>query len=326
MRAAACLLLLLGGCGALENPGAGDGTLSLVVMSFNIWGAGGNRGRPIDETVAVIRKAEADIVGLQETRAEGDPCDASCSPAGPSAATEIAAALGYYVYEQTQENDALWANAILSRFPIREATPNDLGVSIDASGREVFIFNVHFTDFPYQPYQLLGIAYADAPLLETEAQAIAAANAARGSAVDLLVGELGIADEADAVFITGDFNEPSFRDWTARATEAGLHPVPVHYPATARIEAAGFRDAYRVVHADEVARPGLTWTPLGDPNDPGDHHDRIDYVFVRGSSVRIGDAAVIGESPENADIVMTPWPSDHRAVVATVRFEPAGHR
>jgi exodeoxyribonuclease III len=37
--------------------------------------------------------------------------------------------------------------------------------------------------------------------------------------------------------------------------------------------------------------------------------------------VRVEKAEVVGERPERADIVVTPYPSDHRAVVATVVIE-----
>ena len=81
-------------------------------------------------------------------------------------AAKIAAALGYHYYDQTKQNDALWANAILSRYPIGKATPNDTGVEIDVDGRKVHVFNIHLDDSPYQPYQLLGIEYGDVALPE----------------------------------------------------------------------------------------------------------------------------------------------------------------
>ena len=81
---------------------------TLRVMSFNIWGGGANEGKGIEETVAAIKAAGADVVGLQETRLETDPCTAEVCPAsGDSVAPAIAAALGWHVYDQTAENDAL---------------------------------------------------------------------------------------------------------------------------------------------------------------------------------------------------------------------------
>jgi endonuclease/exonuclease/phosphatase family metal-dependent hydrolase len=290
-------------------------------MSYNIWGGGANEGKPVDETVAVIRAAGADIVGIQETRLESDPCTADvCPPAGESIAAAVAAALGFHHHDQTAVNSALWANAIISRYPIGQASPNDLGVAIDVEGRTVWAFNIHLDDSPYQPYQLLGIEYGDAPFLATEAEAVAAAEATRGEALGLLTADLAAAEGADAAFIFGDFNEPSHRDWTAAAAAAGRHPIAVRYPTTLAVEALGFVDAFRAVFPDEVARPAFTWTPTSDEADPEDHHDRIDFVFARAPALTVEGAAIVGEKAPEADIVVTPWPSDHRAVAATVRF------
>lgn len=126
-----------------------------------------------------------------------------------------------------------------------------------------------------------------------------------------------------ASFVFGDFNEPSHRDWTARAVAAGQQPLAVEYPSARAIERRGFRDALRSVFPDAVAKPAFTWTPTTDVNDPEDHHDRIDYVLVRGRGVAIESAAIVGEASPAADIVVRPWPSDHRAVAATVRL-PCG--
>ena len=58
------------------------------------------------------------------------------------------------------------------------------------------------------------------------------------------------------------------------------------------------------------------------PDDPADHHDRIDLVFARGESLHVVDARIVGEHAPEAGLVVSPWPSDHRAVVAEVRFSP----
>jgi exodeoxyribonuclease III len=44
-------------------------------------------------------------------------------------------------------------------------------------------------------------------------------------------------------------------------------------------------------------------------------------VLVGGRGAKVRDAKVIGERPEKADIVVTPYPTDHRGVVATVEVE-----
>lgn len=311
-----CLALLLS---ALALPARAE--TQLTVMTFNIWGGGVNAGKPVDETVAAIRAAGADIVGVQETRAEADPCTAdSCPTAGPSAAVAIAKALGFHVYDQTAENPALWANAVISRWPIGPATPHDLGVTIDVDGRPVHVFNIHLPDAPYQPYQLLNIEYGPHPFIKTEAEAIAEARRARGAGIDLLLSEIAAVPAGEPVLVFGDFNEPSDKDWTEKAVAAGHQPVAVRYPSTAALEAAGLVDVFRTAFPDEVAKPAYTWTPTTAPDDPEDHHDRIDFIFARAPGLTVHSAAIVGEKSPEADIVVTPWPSDHRAVAAKIWF------
>lgn len=294
---------------------------TLTVMSFNIWGGGANEGKGIEETLAVIRAVNPDIIGIQETRLESDPCTADhCPAAGPSVAPALAAALGFHLHEQTAENPALWANAVLSRFPIGAPSANDLGVPITVEGRTVWAFNIHLDDSPYQPYQLLKIEYGDAPFIATEAEAIRFAEETRGPALALLAADMKAAEGAAAAFVFGDFNEPSHRDWTAEAAAKGTHPIAVAWPTTRAVEAMGFTDAFRAVYPDPVARPAFTWTPTGDPADPEDHHDRIDFVFARAPGLVVEAAGIVGEKAPEAEVVVTPWPADHRAVFARIRY------
>lgn len=306
--------LAVAGCGSDSSE-----STELTVMSFNIWGGGANEDKPVDDTVAAIEAVDPDVVGVQETQLEGPKCTANhCPPRGPSVAREIADALGYYVYEQRTVNDALWANAILSRYEISDPTPNDLGARIDVPGKEVYAFNIHLDDAPYQPYQLLDIPYGGAPFIDTEAEAIRSAERTRGPALELLDADLAEADDADATFVFGDFNEPSGHDWTQEAVDAGNQPIAVDWPTTRHLEDEGFVDAFREANPDPVAKPAFTWTPAGDPSDKNDHHDRIDFVLARGDGLEVSDAVIVGESEPEADVVVEPWPSDHRAVAATV--------
>ncbi|MDH5241541.1 MAG: hypothetical protein OEW73_12220, partial [Gammaproteobacteria bacterium] len=128
------VLLITAACGSGDEE---QPPIRLTVMTFNVRGAGANEGKSIDETLAVIQRFKPDIVGLQEVRREAVPCTSTCPPDGPSVASDIAKALGFYVYEQQQENEALWANAIISKFPVKRSTPNDLGVVLDAGDFEI---------------------------------------------------------------------------------------------------------------------------------------------------------------------------------------------
>ncbi|KAF9113348.1 hypothetical protein BGX27_001737 [Mortierella sp. AM989] len=75
-----------------------------------------------------------------------------------------------------------------------------------------------------------------------------------------------------------------------------------------------------------IERPGPTWTVLKHEMEAIDHYDRIDYIFGlnrESSPIALKEVAIkMGEelcrSGEKNDRVLKPWPSDHRAVVATV--------
>jgi endonuclease/exonuclease/phosphatase family metal-dependent hydrolase len=294
----------------------------LTLLSFNTWGGGLNEGRPIDETVAVLRATDADLAGLQEMRAESSTCSATdCPPGERSVAGPLAAALGLHVHEQSGPEEVVWACAILSRLPIVATSPNGLGAIVEVDGRRLGVFNIHPTDYPYQPYQLLDIPYGEAPFLDTAEEAVAAATATRAEALRLLREDLAWAAATEAQVIFGDFNEPSHRDWSERAAAAGRHPLAVQWPLVRALEADGFVDALRSVHPDEIAKPAYTWTPTTRPDDPADHHDRIDFVLVRGAALTVEAAGVVGEQAPEADLVVTPWPSDHRAVRVVVRID-----
>ncbi len=293
----------------------------LTLLSFNMWGAGANAQKSIDETVAVIKASGADIIGAQETVPEPEICTADvCAAEDNSRAKDVAAALGYNFHEFKHNTDNHWADVVFSRYPIGSETPNGVGVEIDVDGRKVVAYSMNLDDAPYQPYQLLSIEYGDQPNLKTAEEAIESAKATRGRALELLIADIKSESDADAQFVMGDFNEPSHRDWSARAVEAGLQPLVVEYPTVKAVEAEGFIDTFRAAFPDEVAKPGFTWTPTSEPTDPDDHHDRIDFILAESKNMKVTSAGVVGEKAPEADLVVTPWPSDHRAVMAVVTF------
>jgi len=99
-------------------------------------------------------------------------------------------------------------------------------------------------------------------------------------------------------------------------------------------------DAFRTVRPNEVADPGHTWTPryavgssgrrnwgadgFDDPRaaQPTTILDRIDMIHVS-SNLLPRSVVVLGDAGDpNSDIEFDPWPSDHRAVLATLWWIP----
>lgn len=294
-----------------------------TLLTMNMWGAGANAQKTIDETVAVMKASGADIIGAQETVPEPDPCTAEICAAedNKSRAADIAKALGFNFHEFKHNTENHWADVVFSKYPFGKETPNGVGVEIDVNGKKVVAYSMNLDDGPYQPYQLLNIEYDKSPFIKTAEEAVKFASDTRGKALALLVADIQSEADAAAQFVMGDFNEPSYLDWTDKAVAAGLQPIAVVWPTSKGVADQGFVDAFRTIYPDVVAKPGLTWTPTTEPTDKTDHHDRIDMILVKGKNLKVISAGIVGEKAPEADLVVTPWPSDHRASMAVVEFE-----
>ncbi|MDZ4779428.1 MAG: endonuclease/exonuclease/phosphatase family protein [Planctomycetia bacterium] len=267
----------------------------LKVMTFNILHGGTALGQPLTKTVEAIETSGADLIGLQEQ-------------SGSTAA--LADMLGFY--HHVQDGDI----SVLSRYPITQTLSSGVEVALP-SGEPAYLFNVHLAAYPYQPYDIRD------GLISTEVQVIAAAQAARGAAMSRTLETMSpYLTNGAPVFLVGDFNEPSHLDWTAEAADAGMNfGMKVAWPASIKAEQAGLTDSYRAVHSNPVERRGDTWTPLDGPDEV---HDRIDIVYHAGELVDPIDAIVVGENDALADLVVTPYPSDHRAVVGRFALAASG--
>ena len=277
---------------------------STRVMSYNIYRGGEMRGQKLSETAKVIQESQADIVGIQEPK----------SPKGFTT-EKLASLLGW------NHSANIRKGIILTPYEIVENLNGGIKVKLPM-GKEAYVFSLHLPSNPYQPYQLLSIQpkwhkHKDTPFIKTEAEAIEAAKKARGEEISTLLNQIrNLPDKEAPVFVVGDFNEPSHLDWTEAAAKSGRHPMKVAYPNSLAMTKAGFIDSYRSIYPDEMKRPGFTWSPAYKADDPTTHHDRIDFVYFRGKGLQLTDVKIVGENEENADIVVSPYPSDHRAVVA----------
>ncbi|MBT6463192.1 MAG: endonuclease/exonuclease/phosphatase family protein [Opitutae bacterium] len=282
---------------------------SLRVMSYNI-----HRGgvvmlkQPLSQTAKAIQLAKADIVGIQETR----------SPRGDKL-EELAKLLGW-------NHDMGKGSQILTRYEIVDSLYSGVKVKLD-SGRPAYVFNVHLSSHPYQPYQLLEIRPRwhkhtnNITFIKTEAEAIEWAKKARGAEIAKVLRQIkSLPDKQAPIFVVGDFNEPSHLDWTEAAVKAGRHPIKVTYPTSTEMAKAGFADAYRTIYPDEMKNPGYTWSSFYKFDDPTTHHDRIDFVYYKGKGIKLNEVKIVGENRKDADIVISPYPSDHRALVADFKL------
>ena len=295
-------------CGSATQ--AGD-AVELKILSFNVWYGGEQVS--LDQVVHVIRKVDADIVALQE-------------PDGNT--MRIARAAGYQYVDGRRH--------LLSRFPLfdsgsgelTETGPQPYSVTgldsnalhawaLVAPGRVIAVGNTHLSSERYGPDLLReGRSVAEVMASESEKRLPEVRPLAQG------FGRLAAAGVP--LVLAGDFNSASHLDWTA-AAGAASHPrrMAFEWPVTRQLADAGLIDSFRSVHPDPVARPGHTFTP-GYPHPmvrAEELHGRIDYVWIANATVL--DSAVVGESGNpDVDVPVTPWPSDHRAVVSKISVVP----
>jgi endonuclease/exonuclease/phosphatase family metal-dependent hydrolase len=272
---------------------AAEPPLTLRVMTFNVWYGGEQLS--LAKVAEAIRAADPDVVGLQEADRNLE---------------RIAEAAGMTYVDPRRR--------LLSRWPIFDSgsgartaggpAPYSItALDPDAvhawvmprPGKVVAVANVHLSN---------GAGLAARRAAETQPLAALAA----------------LAEGGVPVFLTGDFNSASHLD-AGRAGDAPDEDAPDAgaHAVTRLLAEAGLRDSFREAHPDASARPGLTWTP-GAPNPLHERNrSRIDYVFAAGP-VKTLDSRVVGEAGGPfTDIPVSPWPSDHRAVVSTFEVMPA---
>ena len=311
---------------------------NLKVLSYNIFWGG--HQQPLEETIEVIRKSDADLVGIQE----------NVNREYEDQTPEIAKALGFsYVRHAVLDSleefgargnklRARWTQqagqSTLSRFPITAQSPGGSGVQVKLpSGEKVWMFNTHLWHYPYVPYQLMNVDFFEGEAIDpktpdAEEQAILSARIGHETEVNKVLWDIkNILHFEEAVFFTGDFNEPSHLDWTEEATQAEIYPIKVAYPTSMQVSKIGLKDAFRELFPDPVKVPGFTWPAGTYPDSPNpsvaDPHDRIDFIYFAGKKVRVKNVQRLGEDSETSDIAFEKYPSDHRAVLATFELDGA---
>lgn len=286
-------------------------TVELRVMTFNIW-YGGDQVN-FASAAEAIRKADADIVGIQEP--EGN-------------LQRLAEAAGY-AYVDTRRN-------ILSRYPLfdsgtgRRKTAGTAPAGITAldeehlhawvmvrPGEVVAVANTHLSSDLYGPEAIRDGATLDAVLATEKKQRLPEAE-------PLLA--LRRLPANTPVFLTGDFNTPSHLDWTTAMQRVRPQVIryPVSWPVTRLLAEAGFKDSFREAHPDPTVAPGYTWT-AGMPHPyvrPRETIDRIDYIFTAGPVDTLRSELIGEPAGDGVDVAIKPYPSDHRAVVSTFKVMP----
>lgn len=259
---------------------------TLKLATQNLW------GKTTSVVLDYFDKIDVDVLCAQE-----------CSKLSESEVN----ARGLYIH--THSNNGQGKCSIISRYPFSGTTPNKYGVYIDlGEGIVVLVMNCHGAFYPYGPYQLNGIEYKGYPGTDDVDYVVRVNKEARQDMVDKLLEDLASAT-TPFVSLSGDFNEPSWLDWTKDAQSAGIVPYVVQWPTTHSLWEGGLKgDAYRAIHSNPVTHPGYTWTPFPSEKDTKDRLDLTLYTLSPNTTVK--SCQIIGENTETSDIVFPSWISD----------------
>ncbi len=282
--------------------------IEFKVMSLNLWAGDAikknGKDNVVNFLVNLIQAADADVVGIQESKDE--------------IVTQAAASLGYYVIIKTGTDISL-----ISKYPIRDVDQEKDYYLIEVDpGRAVAIGNVHLSSTPYGPYSI-----ADGKSAES---VIADENLKHMVEMRNQFSKLpALAEQGMPVFLTGDFNVPSHLDWT-EATKDRYYGKVVEWPVSKKLDQLGMVDSYRAMHPDPAATPGISWAVEGTEWRKPEVYDRIDYVYAGGpattlESKLIGEKQVKGGPTSYADIQLDTYLSDHRAVVSKFNVQPRSY-
>ncbi len=261
----------------------------------------GGTGVDFSAVIAVINKSGASVVALQE---------------GCGKVPEIAAQLGWPFFDVRTQ--------VVSQLPLLDPPMPAAGVVLVEieQGRVVALINVHPASRGYGPFRLAKGEPLRRVLRRERRLRVAELQPSLDAAKALM-------QEGVPVILLGDFNAPSHLDWTEAAV--GVLPQvtqPVLWPTSAAMSEAGLVDAYRAVYPDPVTHPGLTWPaarPFVDGYNPaadGQTPDRIDFMHMS-PDIEIHGIQIVGEQEsEFSDVSVTPWPTDHRGLFASLRLTP----
>ena len=271
----------------------------LNVMQFNI--EYGGTGVDFSMVAKAIQVADADIVAIQE---------------GCGSMQRLAEDLGWDHYDVRTQ--------VVSKFPLIHPNPPVGGaIYVELSPGEVIaVINVHPPSSRFGPTKIAKGMSVDQVLHNEQVVRLRALQPSLDVARELM--------DADVpVILLGDFNAPSHRDWTNETV--GLRPhlsVAVVWPTSVETEAIGLTDVYRAMYPDPLTHQGLTWPadrPFVKGYNParrGDPADRIDLMFAS-EQFSPSSVKLMGEAgSEYSDLSVEPWPTDHRAIVATFDVEP----
>ncbi|MEO8824135.1 MAG: endonuclease/exonuclease/phosphatase family protein [Ginsengibacter sp.] len=320
----------------------------IIILQINIWQEGTMVPGGFDAIVNEIVRSNADFVTLSEVR---NYKDVDFTNRLVNALKQKG--LTYYSF-------LTYDSGVLSKYKIREhkavyPLANDHGTIYKLvtmiGDQRIAVYTAHldYTNYAcYLPRGYDGLTWKKLPAPIIDTLKIKEMNTAsyRDDEIKIFIEDTD--DEiakGSFVFLGGDFNEPSWMDWTEETKDLyDHHDVVYHWDVSMLLHNAGFIDSYRHVHPSAVTHPGftypasnkdanislLTWAPKAD------ERERIDFIYYYpNKKLQLQTSKILGpessivrgerKKEETLDSFITPlgvWPTDHKAVLSTFIFNP----
>jgi len=266
--------------------------IEFTAMTWNIWKGGrmdGDSVGPI-KIIDVIKKSGADIIAMQETYGSGEL---------------ISKQIGFHFHPRGTNV------SIMSKFPIEE----DISVfeEFKCVGAIILLPNNQKVAFYsiWLPYD--GEIWEKGTRNPNDTPVMLAACAS--SAIDLQSIRVAIEKRLSdkkynnvPIIIAGDFNSMSHLDYADIAYDQ--YKSVVDWPTSHILTDAGYRDSWKETHPAIDRNIDRTWTPRF----PDQEQDRIDYIYYRGSQLKILETQKLDKHKDG-------FPSDHAGVVAKFIYQ-----
>lgn len=338
----ACLSGLLISCGGGKKAQVESSSQTFKVLQFNIWQEGTMVPGGYEGIVSQILQSKADLITLSEVRNyEGSRfCDRIVQSLKDSGQVFYS----FYSYD----------SGILSRYPIIDSTTiypcvDDHGSAyralIDMDGQEVALYTTHLDYLSDTYYDVKGYNGSTfkkrSPMLDVDSILEDNISSKRDDGM-LAILENAKEDRAAnrLVFIGGDFNEPSYLDWTEETKDMFSHNgVVVPWTVSKMLTDGGYIDTYRSFYPDPVTHPGITFPSNNDSIAPSkltwapesDERERVDFIYyapfkgldlknveIWGPDNSISFCERVKDDTKDVfEIGTGVWPTDHKAVLAT---------
>jgi hypothetical protein len=316
-------------------------------MEFNVWQEGTSVSNGLNKIRDVIVEADPDIVGFVEVRNYNNE----------DWTTKIVNALSAVGHDY----EGVFAGgdvSLISKYPITgseliyDQSGSIVRFDVDINGTNVIVAVAHLDYMYYACYLPRGYngGYPNwemiddgtgnpDPVLDIPYILEYNLDSQRDEQIAAFLNS--VENETDPVILMGDFNEPSYADWTENnSTMFDHNGLVIPWQNVFTLTENGFTDAFREYFPNEIMNPGITWPSFADGvgstswTPLADERDRIDFMLYKGNDIEPSYAALVGPresysfnqpdtsftSFENFIADNLPWPSDHKATYITLKF------